>query len=86
MTVQETAQDQEGISAAQEAVLEEAQEAAQDQEEILTDQEEILVDLERCIRLFVVSVDKNVKFHLSQQKVSLSFARNASIKEGSINS
>ncbi len=38
-------------------------------------------DHERCIRQLALSVDKNVKFHSSLLKVSLSIAKNAIEKE-----
>jgi len=55
--------------AASEAVLE----AAVSGEEAAVSEE--ILDLEKCIKLFVLSVARNVKFLLSLQKESLFFAR-----------
>jgi len=40
-----------------------------------------MVDLERCTMLFVVNVDKNVKFHSNQMKADLSIAENVTLNE-----
>jgi hypothetical protein len=57
------------------AVEDSAAEGAADSEEAST------MDLERCIRQFVLTVSKNVKYHSSQQKVNQFIANNVISRE-----
>jgi hypothetical protein len=55
-------------------------EEIQDHEKAVS--EAISADQDKCIKQFVLNVDKNAKFHSNQQKADLSIAKNAlEIKE-----
>jgi hypothetical protein len=47
----------------------------------LTETEVLIEDLGKCIKPFVLSVERNVKFLLSQQKASLSSAESVLLKK-----
>ena len=70
------------LATAVEILLDHKDLALQDSEAVadLEDQEEIL-DLERCTRLSVLNVRRNVKFHSSLQKESQFTAENVMLKE-----